>query len=354
MNSKLRVGVIGVGSMGRNHARVYAAMEEVQLVAVSDNDAQLAARVGNIYGCQSYADYNLMLAHEQLDLVSVVVPTHHHFAVASAVIDQGVNLLIEKPITTTVAEGRALVEAARRAGVLLTVGHIERFNPAIIALKQQLTDHALGKLFQIVARRVGPFPARIMDVGVVVDLATHDLDILNYLIGSPVTRMQVELHRHFHQSHEDLLSALLRFENGVIGMLDINWLTPTKIRELSVIGERGMFVANYLTQDLTFYENDLCCDQQWPELAVMGVSEGRSIRQKLQRREPLFEELHAFSAAVYAGHAPAVSGSDAIVALELANQIVQAGVNAQPNARLVAPPLAERAVGMPKGQPAIL
>lgn len=325
MAAQLRAGVIGVGSMGRNHARVYASMEDVELAAVADADPQMAARVGAMYRCNAYGDFREMIAREGLDLVSIVVPTRHHYAVANEVIAGGVSVLIEKPIATTPVEGWALVEAARRNGVLLTVGHVERFNPAIIALKEQLDDHELGNVFQVFARRVGPFPARIMDVGVVIDLATHDLDILNYLIGSPVARMHVELHRHLHASHEDLLSAVLRFQSGVIGILDINWLTPTKIRELSVIGERGMFVANYLTQDLTFYENDACQGKAWPELALMGVSEGRSIRQKVQRREPLFEELRSFCGSVRDGRPPLVSGADGIAALELANALVQAG-----------------------------
>ncbi len=325
MHAPLRAGVIGVGSMGRNHARVYASMEGVELAAISDTDPATATRVGAMYRCHAYTDFRQMLNQEHLDLVSIVVPTKHHYAVAREVIDHGVALLIEKPIAASVADGQALVEAAHRSGVLLTVGHVERFNPALIALKEQIGDHELGNVFQIIARRVGPFPARIMDVGVAIDLATHEMDILNYLLGSQISRMHVELHRHLHRSHEDMLSAVLRFANGVIGILDINWLTPTKIRELSLIGERGMFVANYLTQDLTFYENDYCAGKEWPALATMGVSEGRIIRQKVQRREPLFEELRSFCEAVRTGRSPVVSGEDGIAALALANQIVQAG-----------------------------
>ncbi|MFV9504564.1 MAG: Gfo/Idh/MocA family oxidoreductase [Oscillochloridaceae bacterium umkhey_bin13] len=343
MTAPLRAGVIGVGSMGRNHARVYAGLEHVELVAVADADHQTAAKIGSMYRCRAYDDFRHLLANEQLDLVSIAVPTRYHFAVAAEAISCGVSVLIEKPIAVSPAEGWALVELAERHGVVLTVGHVERFNPAIIALKGQLDDHELGNVFQIVARRVGPFPARIMDVGVVIDLATHDLDILNYLIGSPVSRMHVELHRHLHASHEDMLSAVLRFQSGVIGILDINWLTPTKIRELSVIGERGMYVANYLTQDLTFYENDSCQGKQWPELALIGVSEGRSIRQKVQRREPLVEEIRSFSNAVRGHHPPVVSGSDAIAALELANRIVHAGA-LPANA---ASGLLEQAIGLP-------
>jgi UDP-N-acetylglucosamine 3-dehydrogenase len=344
MSAVLRAGVIGVGSMGRNHARVYAGMEDLEIVAVADPDGPTSSKVGQMYRCQSYTDYREMLAREQLDLVSVVVPTRFHYTVASEVIAAGVPLLIEKPIATTVAQGRELIDQAHRAGVQLTVGHVERFNPAIIALKQQLEQHELGKLFQIIARRVGPFPARIMDVGVVIDLATHDMDVLNYLIGSPITRMHVELNRYLHQRHEDMLSAVLRFANGLIGVLDINWLTPTKIRELTVIGERGMFVANYLTQDLTFYENDSCQGEQWQELAVVGVSEGRMIRHKVQRREPLVEELRAFANCVRHGQQPLVSGENALEALILANQLVEAGTINQP----VQLPsvLAERTVGL--------
>lgn len=347
MRTVLRAGVIGVGSMGLNHARVYAGMEGIELSAVCDTSAAAVQRVSSMYRCRGYTDYHEMLEHEQLDMVSIVVPTAEHFAVASEIINHGVSVLIEKPIAATIEQGRALIETAHRAGVVLTVGHIERFNPAIIALKEQILGQELGQVFQIAARRVGPFPARIMDVGVVIDLATHEMDILNYLIASDVNRMHVELHRHIHASHEDMLSAILRFENGVIGSLDINWLTPTKIRELSVIGERGMFVANYLTQDLTFYENDYCQSKQWQELARMGVTEGRVIRQKVQRREPLFEELRSFGEAVRGEHAPVVSGEDGLRALMLANELVYQGrKNSPPPTTLsIAAPL-ERVVGL--------
>jgi len=341
MSAKLRAGVIGVGSMGRNHARVYASMEGIDLVAVSDTDQAVVERTAYTYRCSAYTDYREMLDREQLDLVSIVVPTRYHHAVAADVIDHGVALLIEKPIAATIDEGRDLIERARQRGVLLTVGHIERFNPAIIALKENINDGDLGRVFQIAARRVGPFPGRIIDVGVVVDLATHDIDILNYLIGSPINRMHVELSRRVHPQHEDVLSALLHFENGVIGTLDINWITPTKIRELSVIGERGMYVANYLTQDLTFYENDLCRGKDWHELAVLGVSEGRMIRHKVQRREPLVEELRSFSDAVRYGHAPHVCGEDALHALTMVNRLVDLGTRPDEE-----PVLLERAVNL--------
>ncbi len=331
MTKLLRAAVIGAGSMGRNHARVYAEMDDAELVAVADPDQESLNRVAQRHRVRTYTDYRAMLEREQIDLVSVVVPTEHHFAVARDTLLAGIPTLIEKPIAATVDEGADLIALAAERRVLLTVGHIERFNPAIIALKGQIELGALGKVYQIHIRRIGPFPARIKDVGVVVDLATHDLDIMHYLTASNVTRLHAEVGRRLHTAHEDLLSAVLRFENDIIGVLDINWLTPTKVRELSVIGERGMFVANYLTQDLVLYENDSAPqDSNWHELAVMGVSEGRMIRFKVNKKEPLREELDAFVAAARRGGAAPVSGEDGLLALAVAQRLVTAGATGEP------------------------
>jgi predicted dehydrogenase len=316
--------------MGRNHARVYAEMDDAELVAVADPDQESLNKIAQRHRARTYTSYQAMLQREQLDLISVVVPTEHHFAVARDTLLAGVPTLIEKPVAATVEEGAALVALSQELGVLLTVGHIERFNPAILALKGQLEMGALGKVYQIHVRRIGPFPARIKDVGVVVDLATHDLDIMHYLSASHVTRLHAEVGRRLHTAHEDLLSAVLRFENDVIGVLDINWLTPTKVRELSVIGERGMFVANYLTQDLVLYENDSAPQgDNWHELAVMGVSEGRMIRFKVNKKEPLRQELDAFVNAVRAGGPPPVRGEDGLLALAVAQKLVESGATGE-------------------------
>jgi predicted dehydrogenase len=330
MTKLLRAAVIGAGSMGRNHARVYAEMDDAELVAVADPDQDSLNKVAQRHRVRTYTNYQSMLEREQLDLVSVVVPTEHHFAVARDTLLAGVPTLIEKPIAATVEEGAGLVALAQELGVLLTVGHIERFNPAIIALKGQLELGALGKVYQIHVRRIGPFPGRIKDVGVVVDLATHDLDIMHYLTDSNVTRLHAEVGRRLHTGHEDLLSAVLRFENDIIGVLDINWLTPTKVRELSVIGERGMFVANYLTQDLVLYENDSAPQgENWHELAVMGVSEGRMIRFKVNKKEPLRQELDAFVSAVRSAGPPPVRGADGLLALAVAQKLVESGASGE-------------------------
>lgn len=331
MTKLLRAAVIGAGSMGRNHARVYAEMDDVELVAVADSDQESLNKIAQRHRVRTYTDYHAMIEREQIDLISIVVPTDQHFPVAYDMLMAGIPTLVEKPISATVEEGATLIALSQERNVLLTVGHIERFNPAIIALKGQIELGALGRVYQIHVRRIGPFPARIRDVGVTIDLATHDLDIMHYLTDSNVIRLHAEVSHRLHTAHEDLLSAVLRFENDIIGVLDINWLSPTKVRELSVIGERGMFVANYLTQDLVLYENDAAPQGgHWPELAVMGVSEGRMIRFKVSKKEPLREELDAFVNAVRHNGAPPVRGEDALLALAVAQRLVAAGESGEP------------------------
>jgi UDP-N-acetylglucosamine 3-dehydrogenase len=327
----LQAGVIGVGAMGRHHARVYGELDETELVAVADTDRARLDAVERCYRVRTYVDYREMLIRERLDLVSVVVPTQWHRAVALDVIEAGIHLLVEKPIAATVEDAQDIIKAAARRGVKLTVGHVERFNPAVIELKRRLGRGELGRVFAIHARRVGPFPARVRDVGVVIDLATHELDIMPWLIGQPVQRVRAETARHVHASYEDSLSAVLRFADGTIGTLDVNWLTPTKVRELSVTGERGMFVANYLTQELYFYENGHA-DGQWETLAVLtGVAEGDSVRLRIEHREPLQAELASFIEMIRTHNEPLVTGADGLAAVALAQALIEAGRTGEPS-----------------------
>jgi len=322
----VRVAVIGVGAMGRNHARVYSEMPGVRLVGVADADPNTAEAVAARFGGKAYADYGALLDELKPEAVTVAVPTVDHLPVALAVIQRGIHVLMEKPIAVTVAEGQQIIEAARQAGVKLMIGHVERFNPAVIALKDHLAQGELGRVFQIDARRQGPFPARVRDVGVVIDLAVHDLDVMRYVTGAEVVRVYAETERRIHSTHEDLLTGLVRLNDGTVGTLTINWLTPTKIRELYVTGELGMFRVDYLTQDLYFFENAQGRAGDWETLRVLrGVSEGRMIRHVVTKKEPLRAEQEAFLAAVV-GEAPeAVTGMDGLHALTLAQAVVQSG-----------------------------
>ena len=321
----IKAAVIGVGSMGSNHARIYDSLEGVTLVGVCDADAEQASKVASRHRTRPYRDHATMLDEERPDLVSVVVPTRLHRQVALDVIERGLPLLVEKPIADTVANAREILERAQAQGVQLMVGHVERFNPAVSELKRRLEDGQLGKMFQIHARRLGPFPDRVRDVGVVIDLATHDLDVMCHLTRANAIRVYAETEQEIHTHHEDSLSGLLRFDNGVVGVLDVNWLTPTKVRELYVTGEKGMFVVNYLTQDLYLYENEYV-GSDWDRLGMLkGVGEGNMIKLRIGKREPLQVELESFVRSVEEGSQPPVSGADGLRALALAQAMVESG-----------------------------
>ena len=326
----LKAAVVGVGAMGMHHARVYNELEGVTLVAVADADPKKAEVIGRRFKVPTYNDYLQLLDEQGPDLVTVAVPTSLHHQVTLEAIRRGIHVLVEKPIASTVAEAEEMIAHARAGGVQLAVGHIERFNPAVIELKKRLDEDELGQVFMIQARRMGPFPERIQDMGVVIDLAAHDIDVMYYLLDAPVERVYAETLRRVHPALEDLLAGLVRFAGGALGVLDINRLTPTKIRELAVTGERGMFLVNYLTQDLFFYENTryerVSAAGDWENLGILkGVAEGNMTRLTIARKEPLRAELEAFVQAVQGNPAASVSGEDGLKVLQLALQLVEAG-----------------------------
>jgi len=325
----LKAAVIGVGSMGRNHARVYRELPDVKLVAVSDVHEPTAQKVAHDLHVDYVTDYKQLFEQYQPDLVSVSVPTAEHYEVVLEAIQRGIHVLVEKPIAATVDEAKLLIAAAKEHKVKLTVGHIERFNPALDELKKRLDSGAIGDVFRVQSRRMGPFPARIRDVGVVVDLASHDVDIVRYILDTDIVRVFAETASNIATDREDMMDAVLRCSNGVIGTLNINWVTPTKIRELTITGTQGMFLVNYLTQELYFYENADATDQ-WQSLSILkGVSEGTLIRPNIQRQEPLRRELESFVEAVQNEHDPLVSGLDGMKALQIAQAIVRSGLEQQ-------------------------
>jgi predicted dehydrogenase len=329
--------------MGINHARVYGEIEGVELVAVADpapERRRLAAHPPLAGSLRTYADYREMLARERLDLVSVAVPTRLHREVAQAALERRVSTLVEKPIAAELEEGQAILAAAEEARCQLMVGHVERFNPAVQELKRRLEAGELGRVFLVQAERVGPFPQRIRDVGVVQDLATHDIDVMRFLLASEVERVYAETEAGLRTEHEDLLSAVMRFRSGVVGLLEVNWLTPTKVRRLALVGEAGMFVVDYLTQQLLFYERE-SAGAAWPSLAALtGGGEGAMTRIPIEKKEPLRAELEAFVESVAQGSPSPVPAGDALAAVEVATRLVESGrtgrvvqVGAQPIGR---------------------
>jgi UDP-N-acetylglucosamine 3-dehydrogenase len=321
---ELRVGLVGLGSMGRNHLRILSAMPGARLVAVADPDRHALAGATASNDAQGFAEPMALLGEADLDAVVIASPTTTHVALALAAIERGVATLVEKPLAATPEEAASLVDAARSGGVPLQVGHVERFNPAVLELGRLLHDGGwLSSVYAITSRRAGPFPARIRDVGVTVDLATHDVDILSWIAGERPVRVFAETAQRIHADHEDLLFGLMSFPSGTVAMLDVDWLTPAKRRQLAVVGEEGMFELDYLTQRLTFTR---ASDMTNPRLigGYAPTFAGEVVELPVSNEEPLAVELDAFLGVVRNGGRPVVDGEDGRWAVVLAHALLTA------------------------------
>jgi UDP-N-acetylglucosamine 3-dehydrogenase len=321
-----RAIVAGLGRMGSYHLRVLNMLPEVEIVALVDPSEERLAEALHLYrGIPAFRDLSEALGSVEGDFACLAAPVDQLPALGSMALEAGLAAFVEKPMAPTEKDALELVRLAESQGLLLSVGHVERFNPAVMLLKQKLDEGEGGEIFQIHARRLSPFPDRDSMLGVSLDLATHDLDIIRYLTGSEVSRVYAEVAQRAHAVAEDLICASLRMEDGSTGLLEVNWMTPAKVRELSVTSERGMFVVNYLTQDLFFYENPRATIQ-WDALNVVrGTGEGNMVRYALERREPLRVEWEAFLAALEDPARTTVSGWDGIAALSTAHAIRESG-----------------------------
>lgn len=307
--------------MGRLHARVISESDVAELVAIVDTD-ESASAVALLRHTVLMRSVDELLEAEPPELAIIAIPTEAHAEAASRLLEAGVHVLVEKPIAATMNEATHMIELAARHDRVLSVGHVERFNPAFRALRERLRTNDLGRVFQVHTRRLSPFPVRIGGTGVAFDLATHDLDLMCELAGTPV-RLSAESGQKAHRSHEDLLAAMIRFDTGIIGLLEANWLTPTKVRQLTVTGERGMFVVDYLNQHLTLYEN-AHESESWSTLDIFdGVTEGNVVRFAIPRVEPLRAQLDAVVTAARGEDAEYVDGNAGLRALRLALALLE-------------------------------
>ena len=318
-NAEIRIGLIGAGAMGRNHARVIRTFENARLVAVADADER-AARLAAGVGVASYGDPVALLDDERLHAVIIATPTTTHAALAIAALARGIAVLVEKPLAPTVDEAVAILDAARETGAPVAVGHVERHNPAVLELGRRLREGWLSTVYAVASRRAGPFPARIRDVGVTVDLATHDVDILSWIAGERPVRVYAETAQRLHATHEDLLYGTLHFPSGTTGMIDVNWLTPAKRRQLTVVGEEGMFELDYLTQRLTFTRADVT--QKRLIRGYATTFEGDVAVIDVDPIEPLAAELRDFVDSVRVGRRPTVAAEDGLWAVAIANALL--------------------------------
>lgn len=327
----LRAGVIGLGTMGRHHVRVLNALDGVEFVGVADptGDPTGAAQGGRVFVSDE------QLIDTGLDLAVVAAPTKHHEQVALRLAEAGVPTLVEKPLAHTLAAATAITEAFEAAGLVGAVGHIERFNPALQAMRVKLEEGVLGEMYQIATRRQGPFPVRIKDVGVILDLATHDVDLTAWVGGASVAAISARTAHKTGRPHEDLVAATGVLTDGTVTNHLVNWLSPYKEREIVALGEAGALIANTVTADLTFHANGSQLNE-WEELTrFRGVSEGDVIRFSIPKPEPLMTEIAAFRDAVLgvdAGDSAGVvtmrEGLDAVRVAEAMRRSASEGVTA--------------------------
>jgi UDP-N-acetylglucosamine 3-dehydrogenase len=331
MTQELRVGVIGTGQMGGWHVETWGRIPSARVVAVADFDEERARAVVRRQPIDWYADWHIMVERDDIDAVTIAVPTCHHAEVVLGALAAGKHVLVEKPIAAALEDGLRMTAAARAANRKLMVGHVERFNPAVQKLAALVSDDVLGRVFRIHATRVGPLPTRIQDAGVAIDLATHDLDAMQFVLGRDISSVYAQGARFVHPGHEDMLACLLRFGgDGPFGLLDVNWLTPEKRRELTLIGEKGMLHASYLTQDVWFTEaTDI--ESAWKELAVLrGAAESAVTKFALRRVEPLRAELEAFATCILEDLPEPVSGEDGCRALIAALAVRDSAEHSRP------------------------
>jgi UDP-N-acetylglucosamine 3-dehydrogenase len=326
--AQLRVGLAGLGSMGRNHLRVLAGRDDVRLAAIADPVEEALAAAVATTSAEGFADALAMIDGAELDAIVIAAPTMAHESLALAAIDRGIPVLVEKPLAATVEEGLRIVGAGRQAGIPVQVGHVERFNPAVIEMGRLIREGWLNTLYSIASRRAGPFPARIRDVGVTVDLATHDADMLSWIAAERPSRVYAELAQRIHTTHEDLLFGLLHFPSGTTGMLDVNWLTPAKRRQLTVTGEEGMFELDYLTQRLTFTR--AATDKPLVIAGYATTFAGDVAEIPVASSEPLAAEIDAFLRVVRDGGRPVVDGEDGLWAVAIANSLLLSAAERRP------------------------
>src|SRR6187399_2064867 len=297
----LRVGVVGVGVMGSNHARVFAGLPGTELVGVADPDRKQADFVARTLGCVAVSDVNELLERD-VDAITIAAPTHLHRDIALACIARKIHVLVEKPIASDVKEGQDIIAAAKRAGVTLMVGHVERFNPAVEAIKEAIRGE---DILSIAITRVGPFPPRMSNVGVVIDLAVHDIDLIRWFTDSDIVDVQPQTSNAVAE-REDIALLQFRTASGVLAHINTNWLTPFKARNVTV-ATRGKYVmGDLLTRQVT-------------ECFGFKPDGSYSMRHlPVGHDEPLRAELIAFLDAVRTGNVPAVTGDEGVASLEIA------------------------------------
>ncbi len=310
----MKIGVVGVGSMGQNHARVLDDLGV--LCGVADTDTIVAKKVGERFGVPWYSDTSELLKQDP-DGITIATPASTHLEVADKVIDAGINVLVEKPIAQSREDAKHIVEAAQKKGVVLAVGMIERYNPVVSTAKTLLKEGNVGDVISISSRRVSSFPSRVSDMGVIYDLAIHDIDVMRYLLDQRVVKVYtMGGTSQDDNGFEDHANIMLRFQKGVTGVLEVNWLTPHKVRTLSITCSNDYIEVDYITQSLVVTSSQLI---EYDVSNLFDIPLEHNIRKfSVKRQEPLKREMLDFMKAIAGKKEPLITGDDGMESMRVA------------------------------------
>ncbi|HPM08644.1 MAG TPA: Gfo/Idh/MocA family oxidoreductase [Candidatus Pacearchaeota archaeon] len=308
MAKKINVAVIGTGNMGKNHVRIFSQLKSVDLVAICDINPKTKKEISNLYKCNGYLDYKEMLAKEKIDAVSIAVPTKSHKEIAIYCFKKNINTLLEKPIAHTTQEANEILEIANQSKAKFTVGHIERFNPAVLELSKLIKNGKLGKVLSINTKRLGPYVPKKRDTGVILDIAVHDIDIINFLMNALPKEIYANGGNLINNNLEDYADIFLKYD-GFSAYVQVNWINPLKIRELAVTGTKGFAKLNYITQELEFYKRS--------KKKIVANKTAEPIIVKVKKQEPLKFELEYFVSMVLKNKKNMITGIEARDALDI-------------------------------------
>ncbi len=318
---KIRVGIIGLGNMGMNHLRVYLNTPSVDVVALCDiNEDNLNNAAKFCKNAAVYLDYAQMLANESVDAVSIVAPTKFHKEIALAAIELKKHILLEKPIAQNSEDAKEIAQSVKQNNVKCLIGHIERFNPAVFALKNKINEKIIGKIYGVSVTRIGTFPISFVDTGVIKELAIHDIDILNYLFESGVKEISAVTKKNICTPSHDLLLCNLELNNGVIVNLNVNWVSPIKKREVLITGENGLLHLDYINQQLSCYKRSSKASPYTKDV-LFKRKEGEVIIFEIEKKEPLAVEIEHFVNCIVNDEELRVCAEDGLNALKIAERI---------------------------------
>lgn len=324
---RMKVGVIGVGSMGQNHARILS--EKGALASVADTAPEAARAIGERYSVTHFLSYQEML-RSNVEAVIIVTPTSTHAKIAADALKAGKHVLLEKPMTGSAEKLQELVALAKKKKVVLAGGFTERYNPVVAFAEQSLRSGAYGDLITAATRRVSSMPSRIRDVGVIMDLGIHDIDVVQYVVGKTARSVYALAGQGKGMKYEDHASILVDFEGGTTGFVEINWLTPMKVRKLALTCSKNFVEVDYMDQSA------LVCSSSFKPFEsgnLFNVPLEFDLRKiALKKEEPLKRELADFLAAAEDGKDPLVSGESAIQSLKIAEaalESVRSGMKVQ-------------------------